>query len=148
MDAITIALAARYAAAQVTPPTGYDNVKLSTADLPPEMTPLPTVLVYPDHGDFTDVERNGTRFGSHAFMVRFYYNQIGDIERDMKALRQWLTVLVDQLKAAAQLGGTASVVVARVETWQIGTLHYAGADYSGVELRVGIQTAEGWGATA
>jgi hypothetical protein len=144
-DAIAVALAARYAPAQVTPPTGgYDNIRLSTADLPGQMTPLPTVLIFPDNGDFQT--GNGTRTGGQEWLVRFYYNQIGDITRDMVALRKWLTVLVDQLRISAQLGGI--VTVARVMTWKIGQMAYAGADYSGIELGVHIVADEPWAAVA
>lgn len=143
-DPITTALAGRFAAAVVTPPTGYDNVKLSTGDLPEQMTPLPSVYVFPDRGAFAT--GGGTRTGVHGYFVRFYFNQTGDTERDMVALRKWLTVLVDQLKLSTQLGGIVSV--ARVETWQLGILHYAGKDYSGIELGVQIVTDEAWSAVS
>jgi hypothetical protein len=143
-DASAIALAARFAPAQVTPPTGYDNVRVSTADLPGQMTPLPTMLVFLDSGDFRT--GNGTRQGGHDWLARFYYNQTGDLERDMVALRKWAGVLVDQLKLSVQLGGI--VTSARVMSYQIGVLRYAGIDYSGIELRVHVVTDEGWAAAA
>jgi hypothetical protein len=143
-DPITTALAGRFAAAVVTPPPGYDNVRVSTGNLPEQMTPLPSVYVFPDHGSFDTGQ--GIRTGDHDYFVRFYFNQTGDTERDMVALRKWLTVLVDQLKEATQLGGIVSV--ARVDTWQLGILNYAGKTYSGIELGVHIRTDEGWAAVA
>jgi hypothetical protein len=143
-DAISAALAARYAAGAMTAPTGYDPIRVATADLPGQMTPLPTVLVFPDHGDFR--AGNGTRLGGHDFLVRFYYSQIGDITRDMVALRKWLTVLADQHRDAVQLGGLVTLVTTM--SWRIGQMAYAGMDYSGIEFGVHVVTDEGWAATA
>jgi hypothetical protein len=144
-DGIAAALAARFAAAQVTPPAGgYDNIRVATADLPNQMTPLPTVLVYLDSGDFTAFP--GKRDGRSEWSVRFYYNQTGDLPRDMKALRLWAAVLIDQLKISTQLGGI--VTLARVDSFRIGILNYAGIDYTGLELGVGIVTNEAWAAVA
>jgi hypothetical protein len=143
-DAIGTALAARFAAAAVTPPTGFGNIRLSTADLPNGVATLPTVLIFPDTGDFAT--GNGTRLGIQDWLVRFYYAQTGDLTRDTNALRKWLTVLVDQLRDSVQLGGV--VVYARVDGWRVGQLTYAGQDYSGLELRVRVQTSEAWPAVA
>lgn len=143
-DAIAVALAARFAAGAMTAPTGYRAMRLSTADLPGQLVPLPAVLVFPDNGAFT--HSAGKRDSNHDFTVRFYYSQIGDITRDMVALRKWLTVLVDQLRGAAQLAGI--VTQAKVMTWKIGTLSYAGEDYSGIELAVSVNVNEPWSPTA
>jgi hypothetical protein len=145
-DVIGTALAARYAPAQVTPPTGYDNIRGSAVDLPNQMLPLPAVLVFLDAGTFRT--GNGTRLGGHDWFVRFYYNQTGDLERDMTALRKWNTVLADQLKASVQLGGSQYVARVTVESYQVGTMQYAKEDYSGIEYRVHVTTTEPWAATA
>lgn len=139
-DAITTALAARFAPGVITPPTGYDNVKVSTGDLPQQMLPLPAVLTYPNGGEFRYFP--GKRDASHEFIVRFYYNQTGDLERDTVALRKWLTVLVGQLSASLSLGGI--VTSAHLASWQIAILSYAGLDYTGVELVVSVVTNEPW----
>jgi hypothetical protein len=143
-DAIGIALAARFASGVVTPPTGYDNVKVSTGDLPGQMYPLPCVLTFLDNGEF--VHSAGKRDGVYEYTIRFYYNQIGDLERDLIALRKWATVLVDQLRLATQLAGI--VTVARVATIKIGVLLYAGLEYSGIELGIHVNTNEPWAAVA
>lgn len=143
-DAITTPLAARFASGAVTPPASYQNVRFSSGDLPNQMPPLPCVLVFLDEGEFDT--GNGTRLGTHKFTVRFYYSQTADLPRDMVALRKWLTVLVDQLRLSAQLGGV--VVVARVDTWKIGLLDYASQTYSGIEIGVTIRTSEPWAAVA
>ena len=143
-DAIADALAARFAPGQLTAPTGYLTIRVATAKTPNQLPPLPCVLVFPDSGTFTT--GNGTRLGNHSFLVRFYYNQIGDMARDVEACRDWLTVLADQLRTSVQLGGTVSYC--RLDTWKIGQLSYGGVDYSGIEFGVAIETAEGWAATA
>jgi hypothetical protein len=139
-DAIAAALAARYVAAAMTAPSGYDPIRVATGDLPGQMTPLPTVLLIPDNGKFEP--GNGTRLGDQAWLARFYYNQIGDLERDMAALRKWLTVLVDQHLTAMQLGGL--VVYVRTVSWRVVVLSYAGEKYSGLELGLAVRTSESW----
>ena len=145
-DAITVALAARFGPASVTPPTGYDNVRTSTGDLPNQMVPLPAVLVFPESGDFDTAPKVGGRDSTHEFIVRFYYGQTGVLERDTVALRRWLSVLVGQLRQSVQLGGI--VTSARIASWLIGILPYGGSEYTGIELTVRIVTNEPWEATA
>jgi hypothetical protein len=140
-DAINTALVARFSAAQVTPPAGgYDNVRVATGDLPGQMTPLPTVLVFPESGTFT--HSAGKRDSVHTFTVRFYYNQSGDAERDFVPLRKWLTILVNQLQTGAQLGGI--VTQAKVLGWKVGVMTYASIPYTGIELSVMVNVNEAW----
>lgn len=143
-DAITTTLAARFSSANVTPPTGYTNIRAATADLPNAMGPLPAVFVFIDNGEFAT--GNGTRTGVHDFLVRFYYDEGQDLSRAMPALRKWLTILADQLKVSTQLGGI--VTVARITTWKAGVLTYSGVDYVGLEFGVRIITDEPWAAVA
>jgi len=146
-DGITLALAARFAPAQITPPAGYDNIRTSTGNLPGQMVPLPAVLVFPESGDFeADTVKVGGRDSLHEFVIRFYYNQTGDLERDTVALRKWLGVLVDQLRGSVTLGGL--VTSARISSWLIGLLPYAGLDYTGIELTVRVRINEPWSVTA
>jgi hypothetical protein len=139
-DTITVALAARFGPGTTTPPTGYDPITISTGYLPDQLLPTPCVLVTIDQGTFN--HSAGKRDGVGRWIVRFYFNQIGDLERDMAALLAWGTVLVDQLKLAAQLAGI--VTQAKVMTWKFGILPYAGVNYSGIELGVDINTNEAW----
>ena len=149
-DAINTALVARFAAAQITPPAGgYKNVRVATGDLPGQMTPLPTVLVFPVSGTY-DQKMGGKRDSTNMFMVRFYYNQTGDAERDYVALRKWLDVLSDQLRSSVQLGGLTwssgvrqgEVTRVKVDGWRIGILTYANVQYSGIELDVSVVVNE------
>lgn len=144
-DAMGVALAARFAAANVTPPTGgYVNIRSSTAYPPAALGPLPCVLVVPLEGDF--VSGNAKREAGTDWAVRFYFSQTGTPEKDGKALLKWLTVLVDQLKAAVQLGGAADLAL--VTGFRTGKLTYGDQDYSGIELTVHTEQHEGWVATA
>jgi hypothetical protein len=144
-DAQAVALAARFAPAAVTPPAGgYLNIRSSSPYPTAALGPLPCVLVLPDTGDF--VSGNGKREGSLDWKVRFYFSQTGTPEKDMKALLKWLTVLVDQLKAAVQLGGT--VDLALVMGYMVGKLTFGDQDYSGIELTVHTEVHEAWLATA
>jgi hypothetical protein len=142
--AIANALAARYASGVVTPPAGYQNIRKATAAPPQAMTTRPAVIVFPDTGEFSYFA--GKRDSGHDFIVRFYFNEAGDLARDQVALLKWATVLVDQLRLSTQLGGT--VTVARCDTWKIGYLTYGGKDYSGVELGVHVVVNEAWAAVA
>jgi hypothetical protein len=84
------------------------------------------------------------------FTVRFYYNQLSDLERDYVALRKWLDILSDQLRASVQLGGLTwssgtrqgEVTRAKVDGWKIGILTYANVKYTGIELAVSILVNE------
>lgn len=145
-DAILVAAAARYAPAQVTPPATFGNVRSSTADLPNQMSALPCVMIFPDQGTFET--GNGSRRGEHDAFARFYYAAATppDLPRDLPAIRKWLTVLVDQLKISAQLGGIVASIQCR--SWRVGILSYAGISYSGIELGLHIITAESWTAVA
>lgn len=143
-DAIAAAVALRYAAAQVTPPAGMQNIRRSSADLPQALTVFPVVLVFPDAGTFDP--GNGTRIGTSSWIVRFYYSLARDLARETNALRKWLKVLVDQHLAGVQLGGI--VVSTRTFTWKIGQMTYGGKEYSGIELGVAVVTSEPWTPTA
>lgn len=143
-DAIAAAIAGRFLAAQLTAPTGYATIRSSTANAPGAIGPTPAVVVSLDQGIFET--GNSTRKGEQSWFVRFYFDQTSDLERTEPAIRKWLTVLRDQLKASAQLGGIVDRVV--LFSFRIGILAYGGVDYAGAELVVQTATSEGWVATA
>ena len=143
--AIATALAARYAAAQMTAPTGYSAIRLSTFQPPEDVPPLPCVIVFPPElGTFES--GNGTRTGAHDWTVRLMYDQAGDLARQSAALLLWASVFVDQLKASVTLSGT--VVTAVLTGYRIGFFSYADKMYAGIEGIVHIVTSEAWSATA
>ncbi len=133
VDAISTALAARFAPGVVAPPAGYQNIRKATGDLPQSLSAMPIVLVFPDSGAFDT--GGGTRAGLHRFIVRFYFGLARNLARETNGCRKWLTVLADQLKTggAVQLGGV--VQNAEVADWTIGQLTYAGKTYFELERR-------------
>jgi hypothetical protein len=143
--AMAVALAARFAAAQITPPSGYTNVRIATANPPNKLGGVfPQVVVFPEEGTFDYYPSK--RDSGHDWTVRFYFSETQDIAREMVALESWLGVLADQLRISTQLGGT--VTLAQITSWKIGVLEYAGKSYSGIELGVHIVANEGWAAVA
>lgn len=143
-DAQAIALAARFDAGVVTPPSGFDNIVVSTADIPEALPRTPCVLVFLEEGNIET--GNGTRLSVHRWTIRFYYGQITDLPRQNIALRKWAGVLVDQLRGAVQLGGT--VARATIDGYTVGMLRYGNATYAGIEFKASTVTTEGWAAVA
>jgi len=140
-DAITTAIALRFDPSTITAPAGgYDNVRVSTGNLPNQMVPLPAVLVFPSNGEFLPQTTGARRDSDTEFVVRFYYNQTGDLPRDTVALRKWLTILVTRLDGAVQLGGT--VTLARVVSWRVDVFDYALLQYTGIELVINVHVEE------
>ena len=144
-DAIAIALAARYAPGLMSPPSGQAVLRLSTADLPQQVTVTPAILVFPPNTGTLEYGAS-TRQGESGFKLQFFYSMGVDMKRDSVALRKWLGVLLDQLRGAAQLGGI--VASARVDAWRTAKLTYGGDEFNGIELDVTIVTAEAWTATS
>lgn len=143
--AAATALAARYAPAQMTAPTGYKAVKLSTFTPPEAMPPTPCVFVFaPEAGTYDT--GGGTRIGEHDFMVRFYYDQAGDMARQAAALLKWMPVLFGQLRQSVNLSST--VDLAHLVSYKTGYITYSGLDYAGIEMTVRVVTSEGWEAVA
>jgi hypothetical protein len=143
--AIATALALRYSASQLTAPTGYRTIRLSTWQPHEDVPPLPCVMVFPPESGTFDTG-NGTRTGAHDWVVRFLYDQAGDLARQTAALLAWCPVLFEQLRTSVTLGGT--VVSARLDSYKVGYFGYAGKDYAGVEMRVTVVTSEAWAASA
>lgn len=141
-DAVATAIATRFAA--VTAPAGYTSIRVSTANPPNELPPLPCVLVVPDSGEWRNFP--GKRDGTHHFRVLFYLTEAHDLDREMVGLRKWLDILAYQLRDATQLGGL--VTLARITDWRIGLLDYARQTYSGIEFDVTVVTNEPWLAVA
>jgi hypothetical protein len=144
LDAIAVALAARFAPGIATPPApgGLTDIREATANLPNALGMLPAVLVFTERGSFPE-QRSGTRLGLVTFRVRFYLAGGVDLARDEVQLRQWTTVLVDRLKPAfVTLGGLVARIV--VTDWSIGALRYVDDWYSGIELVCVASTSEAW----
>jgi hypothetical protein len=144
VDALAVAIAARYAPGQLTAPGGLQTIRWSSASPPQGITITPVVVVSVAEGEFET--GHGTRQGGQDWFVRFYLDKLSDLARQGPALRKWLSVLIYQHKTAAQLGGTVDVI--RLMGWRIGVLPYAGIDFAGIELSVHTVTTESWAAVA
>lgn len=142
LAAIADALAARFSAAAITPPSGYDNVATSTRRLPNAITTTPTVLVFPPEGEMA--YSGHKRSTNQVFPVRFYVAQTSDKPRATDALYAWYGVLVGQLEGQYDLGLSASGVThAVILSSSAGTGEYAEVEYAVIELMVGVHIEQG-----
>lgn len=140
MLAVADGLAARYLAAVVTPPTGYTNIRGSTARTPNNIPALPFVIVELPSGPLT--YQSGRRLGAHTFEVIFLYSKAsGDIPRDKVAMLSWLSVLIDQLHGQSKLG-LSSVMKALLTNYASINATYAGQDYYAWQLTVQVWTED------
>jgi len=139
--AIGTALADRFSAANTTPPTGYDEVRLATA-LPPDMISVfPSVVVFPPS---TTAEYGPNRLVRqvHRFPVRFYVAKASGTDRVVKALYAWRDVLVEQVVSKIQLGLPSVVVKALVPDIRMGESEYGGEMFAVVEMQIDVTTRE------
>lgn len=148
-QAIADALALRYAAGNITPPTGeVNNIRLATADPPQALDVFPAVLV------FAMVEPAEFTFGANVrkgvvpFTVEFYLGTDGDLKRQAARLHKWAGVLLDATLVSTHLGLGAVVALTWARRMQIGILDYAGAKIPGISISVVITTSEGISPTA
>jgi hypothetical protein len=148
--AIADGLAARFSAANVTPPTNpltggaYPDIRSSTARLTNNLAAFPCVEVYPpEPGDAEFVYTSGQRRSTFEFVVRFYYGKSsGDLERDMIALYSWWSVLINQIHGAMKLGLAPTVLKAIPTTSGIGIHTYGGVEYAVIEIAIQITTED------
>lgn len=141
--AIAAAIATRFSSAGITPPTGYDNVTLSTAELPNGITSTPTVLVFPPTGEWTWTP-GATRVGDLEFPVRFYIARSADNPRATAAVNAWYSVLIERLIGQLALGqGSNGVTHSFITGSRAGTLTYADVEYVGIEFAVLVHLVEG-----
>lgn len=140
--AIASAIALRFDASTITPPSGYSDVAFATHKLPNAITSLPTALVFPPTGSFA--YGPGRRTGDLSFPVRFYVEQAADRPRATAALYAWQSVLMDQLEGDFDLGqsGSGHVTHAVIDTVSAGSLGYGGADYVGLEFSVDVHIVQ------
>jgi hypothetical protein len=141
---IASALATRYAGTP-TPAGGYRALRGASYTPAEDVPPLPWVLVFPPTTGSFDTG-NGTRTGSHEWIVRLLYDEAGDLARQTAALLAWAETFADRLKGSVQLGGI--VARATLDSYSIGFFGYADKMYAGIEGRVRIITSEPWAAVA
>jgi hypothetical protein len=145
--AIGTALAARFSAANTTPPAGYDAVRLATA-LPPDMISVfPSVVVFPPS---TTAEYGPNRLVRqvHRFPVRFYVAKAAGGDRTLRTLYAWRDVLVEQVVSKIQVGLPSVVVKALVPDIRMGESEYGGEMFAVIEMQIDVATREVLGTIA
>lgn len=141
------AIAARFSAANVTPPAGESNVALSTEALPDAIMNEPTVLVFPPQVEFR--YGSGSRLGTADFPVRFYIYKSADTPRRADLLLDWSSALYNQLEGQVHLGLSATGVNdSRITGFSTGEMTYNGTAYHGIEFNVHVVLGEGLSPTA
>lgn len=136
--AIADALALRFSAANVTPPTGQPPIRTSTARPENNAPPDPFVFVLLDDGTLTV---GPMREGEHRFLVRFHHSQkSGDTAEAHMVLLAWLGILLDQLNAAMLLGLAGAVTKSQTTGYRLATFTYGGTEYWGIEIPVTVWT--------
>ena len=142
VQAIAQALAARFAPANVTPPSGLQNIRVSTEYLPDVMTSPPTVLVFPPEEQFAYTP--GSRQSVQDWPIRFYEAQVTGPGRTVDRLYRWRSVLIGQLLDQTQLGESADGVAwVGIVAARIGTLTYGDVEFQGIEMVARVRLAEG-----
>lgn len=142
VQAIAQALAARFAPANVTPPSGLQNIRVSTEYLPDFITSPPTVLVFPPEEQFSYTP--GSRQSVQDWPIRFYEAQVTGPGRTVDRLYRWRSVLIGQLLDQTQLGESADGVAwVGIVAARIGTLTYGEVEFQGIEMVARVRLAEG-----
>lgn len=146
--AIADALAARYAPANVTPPTNaatstaYPNIRAATARVPNNIPATPYVIVELPSGELT-IESRTSRHGEHVFDVWFLYSKAtGDLPRDKAAMLAWISVLLDQTYGQHKLGLAPIVDKANVDSYEPDVATYGGDSYHAWHLVVRVWTTD------
>jgi len=143
ISGISEALATRFAAAAITPPTGYNEPVTATHLLPNAITTTPIALVFPPVAEFS--YSGHKRSGDLDYTIRWYIANTADKPRAAAALYAWYDVLVEMLEASFDLDATASGVTHAVVTGaRAGPAEYAEKEYVTVELDVTVHTEQGF----
>ena len=143
VGAISAALAARFNAAAITPPTGYNEPVTATHRLPNAITTTPIALVFPPQ---IDLSYSGhKRSGDLEYTVRWYIAPVADKPRAADALYAWYDILVEQLEDSFDLDQTSNGVTHAIVTGaRAGPAEYGDKEYVTVELDVTVHIEQGF----
>jgi hypothetical protein len=122
--AVGTALAARFGS--VTPPTGYDAIRLATAFPPDAISAWPAVIVLPPDTSLS-YSMNRQVDEVHIFTVRFLIPRSAGTDRGIKALYAWRDAIVKAAVGNQDLNiqGVISCLVTNVT---MGDTSYGGDD--------------------
>lgn len=134
MNALTIAdaLAAKFAPAAITAPSGLPAMRASTARLPNNIPTSPWVLVSLPKGQVV----LGAQELNHSmeFHATFHYaKQSGDTPRDMAGMLAWLGVLLAATFADMDLG-VAGIRKAYPTTYDFVVATYGASEFYGWDI--------------
>lgn len=142
--AIASAIATRFSAANVNPPTGAEDVKVATADLPENIALFPTVLVLPPEMDAATYNASRSRTFSLLYPVMLFLSRSDGSPRRAKAVHDWVTALYGQLGGQLQLGLSSYVSLATVEAFSAGVVSYGGEEFDGIRWDVLVRVNEAY----
>ena len=142
--AIAGAIATRFSSANVTQPTGVENVKISTADLPDAISVFPTVLVMPPTMENASYNASRSRSFDLSYPVILYLSRSDGSPRRAAALHAWITAVYGQLGGQLQLGLSSYVALCYISGFVAGTMAYAGDEYDGVRFDVLVRINEAY----
>lgn len=122
--AVGTALAARFGS--ITPPAGYDAIRLATAFPPDAISAWPAVIVLPPDTSFS-YSMNRQVDEVHIFTVRFLIPRSAGTDRGIKALYTWRDAIVEAAVGNQDLNiqGVISCLVTNVT---MGDTSYGGDD--------------------
>jgi hypothetical protein len=144
---IASAVAGLWAPSGITPPTGLDNVSLSTHLLPKAIVTTPTMLIKPPIGTF-EYGPGGKMRGSLDFPAEFYMIEGADIPASATKLYAWYAVLFARPESSYDLDlATSGVVQVTISDSRMGTLTYNSADFVGIAFTVNVLVSLGYNAT-
>ena len=141
--AIAEAIAARFSAANVTPPTGQAEPKVVTADLPESISFFPTLLVLPPVMDDANYNASRSRTFALLYRVTLFLSRADGSPRRAKAIHDWTTALYGQLGGQIQLG-LSYVPLATIQGFRAGTVTYGGEAYDGLTFDVNVRISESY----
>lgn len=134
--AVGTALAARFGA--VTPPAGYDPIKLATALVPDNVSTFPAVIVLPPDTTLS-YSMNRQVDELHTFTVRLLIPRAAGGDRAMKTLYAWRDTFV-QAAVGDQNLGVAGVVSCLVTGVTMGDVSYGADDeLFAIDLRTEVR---------
>jgi hypothetical protein len=146
--AIASAIADRFSAANVTPPTGEPEPAVVTADLPESISYFPTLLVFPPRMDGANYNASRNRSFPLIYSVALFLSRSDGSPRRAKRVHDWVTALYGQLGGQLQLGLSSYVALATVDDFYAGPIGYEGIDYDGVAFSVNVRISESYSPVA
>lgn len=142
MNALTIAdaLATRYAPGNVTPPSGYPNIRVSTSRIPNKMPTSPWVLVMLPNGEAV-LASQWVDYHLDYHVVFHYAKHSADVARDIAALLSWIGVLLTRTYADMDLG-VSGVRKAYPVDFRLTVENYGGDEWYGWDITVRVDFGE------